>query len=355
MEVKKTPYYYLSGQRTVLMGLAILWVLWFHSEFRIDFFPWKIVNTGFGFLKDTGYGGVDIFLLISGIGIYQSLDKNPTSVYFKNRLRKILPVWWAFMVVDLNLRCFLYGMPIGFHSAFGYATFTGFWLSLPDRGNWYVHAIMLFYLVSPVLYALLNNSRKKKRTLLILLAAAFFISLPFLGQMQMLAFSRTLIFIFGMYLSATKTEGEMTRKKWGLCIACFFAGFLILGLVFHFWKDGLTNYALNWWPFLLIAPAGALMVSWFFGRFQKQLRHLSAGLSFIGKASLEILLTSDLLFFLVKRKKLIIGSEKLTWLIAIAASVVLGLLIHQLIEFCKKKWKCSQTITLGKSREIKHS
>ena len=340
MKTKKTPYYYLSGQRAVLMGLAILWVLWFHTKMDYSGISPGFLRLGISFLENIGYGGVDIFLLVSGIGIYQSLEKNSVSVFFKNRLKKILPVWWPFMVVTICVKIFLLHMSVGIRSVLGSLTFTGFWLGLPNRGNWYVHAIMLFYLVSPVLFSLLKNSKHKRWTLVIMLAVAFGIAVPFMQYTQLMAISRTLIYILGMYLCATRTEGEMTRGKWWLCLAVFLAGLLALGLVFHFWKGGLQAYGFYWWPYLLIAPCGSLMAAWLFTRFQKQLKALSAGLSAIGKASLEILLTSDILYLLLKNRFLGIAPNNLTWLITLVISVILGLLIHELIEFCKKK--CGQ-------------
>lgn len=50
------------------MGLAILWVMFFHSSIKIDNF---ILNV----LKIIGYGGVDIFLMISGLGLYYAYKK----------------------------------------------------------------------------------------------------------------------------------------------------------------------------------------------------------------------------------------------------------------------------------------
>ena len=50
--------------RSELMGIAIIWVAVFHSYLVFEE-PWML-------LKNTGYAGVDIFLLLSGVGMYSS-------------------------------------------------------------------------------------------------------------------------------------------------------------------------------------------------------------------------------------------------------------------------------------------
>ncbi|MGN9060685.1 hypothetical protein ACTM96_14400 [Mediterraneibacter faecis] len=58
----------ISEFRTELMSIAILWVLWFHTQMEFD-------NDLLLLLKNLGYGGVDIFFLVSGLGLYKSLKK----------------------------------------------------------------------------------------------------------------------------------------------------------------------------------------------------------------------------------------------------------------------------------------
>jgi len=62
-------YLRLSRFRSELMGLAILWVMLFHAyEFHFNCLPldaWKA----------TGFAGVDVFILLSAMGLYVSLGK----------------------------------------------------------------------------------------------------------------------------------------------------------------------------------------------------------------------------------------------------------------------------------------
>lgn len=73
----------LSKYRTQLMGLAMLLILIFHTG--IDVKSVNVIRS----IKDIGDVGVDIFLLLSGIGLYFSYSKNNDKKYcvlVKNRL-----------------------------------------------------------------------------------------------------------------------------------------------------------------------------------------------------------------------------------------------------------------------------
>ena len=89
----------LSRQRTVIMGLAILSVIFFH--YTDDCMTYKMYNEGFIkwywiYVKSSG---VDIFLFLSGVGMYHSYSskiKNKQSVFywlFKRYIRIICPLF----------------------------------------------------------------------------------------------------------------------------------------------------------------------------------------------------------------------------------------------------------------------
>ena len=62
-------YQLLSRYRPELMGVAMLWVMLFHAyEFH---FGIPVLDA----VKALGFGGVDVFILLSGMGLYVSLSK----------------------------------------------------------------------------------------------------------------------------------------------------------------------------------------------------------------------------------------------------------------------------------------
>lgn len=66
---RASGYQLLSRYRPELMGAAMLWVMLFHAyEFH---FGVPLLDA----VKALGFGGVDVFILLSGMGIYVSLSK----------------------------------------------------------------------------------------------------------------------------------------------------------------------------------------------------------------------------------------------------------------------------------------
>ena len=94
----------LSKYRSVLMGLTILSIIYFHftedcvnSQYNLHPF---IVN----YKQYIGSCGVDIFLFLSGLGLYYSLKKDRNKrEYFRKRFSRILipyllvavPAWFV--------------------------------------------------------------------------------------------------------------------------------------------------------------------------------------------------------------------------------------------------------------------
>jgi len=78
----------LAKYRQQLMGFAMSWIICYH--FGLGAFHLPLIN----FVGKTGYGGVDLFLFLSGLGIYFSLskDENKRRFYLKRVLR-ILPYY----------------------------------------------------------------------------------------------------------------------------------------------------------------------------------------------------------------------------------------------------------------------
>ena len=65
----KSTYSLLSRYRSELMGIAMLWVMLFHA------YQLNLGNPVWNAAKAAGFGGVDIFLMLSGLGLHHSLAK----------------------------------------------------------------------------------------------------------------------------------------------------------------------------------------------------------------------------------------------------------------------------------------
>lgn len=79
----------LSKYRVELMGFSTIWIILFHGYRNNMIFPGKLNILNFIFSK--GDCGVEIFLLLSGLGLYYSFSKNPDlSCFYKNRIKRVI-------------------------------------------------------------------------------------------------------------------------------------------------------------------------------------------------------------------------------------------------------------------------
>ena len=134
-------YQLLSSYRSELMGIAMLWVMLFHAyEFHF----------GIGLLdsvKELGFGGVDMFILLSGLGMYGSLVRRKDESlrkYFLRRCGRILPTYW--LVVGLYSLWLRAQGRISLGVAAWSMSTLHYWFRIPGSFNWYVPAMMALYL-----------------------------------------------------------------------------------------------------------------------------------------------------------------------------------------------------------------
>ena len=125
------------------MGFAMLCVVFFHSGFDLSMIP------PLHLLKQWGDIGVDIFLLISGLGIYHSLNRNPDiPAYIRGRLCRIVPkhllvcgVWFFFLDVLLYRE--------GIVTFLMDVTSLNFWTK-GKLTTWYLSSLLLMQLLTPM-------------------------------------------------------------------------------------------------------------------------------------------------------------------------------------------------------------
>lgn len=129
------------------MGFAALWVLLYHSIPYNLIFPFNI-----------GYHGIDLFLLVSGLGLYYSQKKNKTNYwsFIKKRLLKIVPLYLIVVVIQdvlsgqpckttiLDCCMVYYFVPFNLYSA--------------CADYWYIPAAIIYYMCFPLLYKIIDKS-----------------------------------------------------------------------------------------------------------------------------------------------------------------------------------------------------
>lgn len=123
----------VTKYRSAIMGFATIMVLLFH-QYTVQ------GNVVLDIFSHIGYWGVDIFLFVSGFGIANSLSKNSKSVFFLNRVKKVMPIC---LVVGL------FGLVIDIlHNDVDLVNLVP---KLFCLNNWYIYTISIYYLFSPII------------------------------------------------------------------------------------------------------------------------------------------------------------------------------------------------------------
>ncbi len=139
----------ISRFRGALMGIAMLIIIMFH----VDLARW---DTFYG-LRRMGNLGVDMFLFLSGIGLWFSWTKRPSYRHFYfRRLIRIYPAW-------LIIACLYFIPRIPVRDAASLVNLLGeilfnwnFW-RFDELDFWYIPAIMMLYLFAPPYMTLIRR------------------------------------------------------------------------------------------------------------------------------------------------------------------------------------------------------
>lgn len=245
-------YKKISEFRTELMGIAILWVLWFHTQMK---FESDLIHL----LKMLGYGGVDIFFLVSGLGIYRSLEKDEDTLsFYKRRILKIFPAYLPVLIVWMILQIVkeMPENPLGFF--IGNVTGLALWARNAPHFNWYIQSLILFYGIAPIIKKILD--RYEKKGLWFSLAVYFVIAPAFLCNNILMAVSRLPIFVIGMYFGKCITAENKTLKQEIALYGIAMVGVCMVALCILKFPLLLSDYGMWWYPFILIIPGLCMLL-----------------------------------------------------------------------------------------------
>jgi peptidoglycan/LPS O-acetylase OafA/YrhL len=312
----------VSRYRGELMGAAMLFVMLFHVYLPRD-------NAFFG-LRRCGNVGVDMFLFLSGVGLWYSWTKTPSlRHFFKNRYIRVYPAWFI-------MAC-LYYIPLfdghSYLTLIGEITFnSSFWLH-DELNFWYVPCTMMLYTFAP---AYMNLIRKHPvyrwlPALMILWCVVVQWVAPVnaaVGHIEIF-WSRVPIFFIGINCGAlVKAKTKVDGASLWLIIITFVSSFgtcVYLEQVLHdefpIFIERMVYIPFTISGILLLCIAFRHAPSWFNGFWRM-----------FGAISLEIYLI-HLHFVMDYVAKYQLGYW-LTSLLTIVISMPLAWLLHKLIEIC---------------------
>lgn len=298
----------LNECRGYLFGVAALLIVLGHSQnFLSSIFPQKIIDL-------IGYGGIGVtmFAFLSAIGLWQSLEQNPSvkEFYFK-RIKKVL-IPYLIIAVPFYL---VYGF---WQSRSILDTITdisliGYWLY--GRGAWYIAWILPVYLVYPF-YKKIALRPVVKTTIALLLIAAVeiccFVFNPSLLVRFQSVIGATIAFVIGDFV-APCVKGDKSKLLLYLVLLIIIAPLYILGI--------LKNDVIYPWFFALcgIGLCGLFAIFYLFLH-----RRVADFLSTIGAASLESYLLN---IYIISAARILLGDRindtvgVITYLVIIAIGV----------------------------------
>lgn len=303
----------ISTYRSELMGWAILWIMMLHFTFN-QIKP-------LGFIAQYGFAGVEIFMLVSGFGLYYSLDKDHHIIpFYKKRILRIFPTYYllgiiaSILLFSDNLLSFL----------FRYTTL-GFWIG-SIYWEWYIPSLVMLYLVSPFLKKLID------RYLYIVGGVALFtlgLAYYLIDKDQILDRShffflyRIPAFIFGM-ICANWVKNGISSKYFFIILALGFPFFAYLFPLHH------QIYRYKYFSLIFMLPCFIIL----FILLSKFIMVKNTVISKIGMASLEIYLIQGIFFSLMKHGTISIPPiwhDTLTIALIITCSL-LGIMTHWVID-----------------------
>ena len=268
----------ISTYRSELMGWSIIWIMMLHFRFENI--------TQIGFIAQYGFTGVDIFLLVSGLGLYYSLDKDSRLLsFYRKRLLRIFPTYYL-LGIFASLLLFQDGILsyLFRYTTLGYWTGGIFW-------EWYVPSIVVLYLAAPFLKMLFDKGLAwliGVLAIVILCVSCYLVATEaFQPKDQHFFFIyRIPAFLFGMLCGYWLKNGIQATKYFYIIMLAGIPLFALL-LPHHHQVYNYKYFALTFiMPFFV----------WCICLVSRWLKHINPLMRLIGNASLEIYLIQCIFF-----------------------------------------------------------
>lgn len=306
----------LSKHRNELLAIGMLWLALFHSHVSFSF---KSINF---VLETCGYGGVDIFMFLSGFGLYYAYKKeNKYLDFIKKRLIKILP----YNIIICIIWKFVYdrGLAATILDALG--------LSILFRANligWYTSLMVILYLLTP-LYMKLFNKAEKECTFSFILLILIICLLKGNGTFTYIWF-RSAVYILGIYFGYLNDNGK--NINWIILIILMIIGWILMYYTYHNFGSDIQHVL----PLILITPGLCLLLAFILDK----ITILNKPLNYISKYTYQFYLIHVTLIDVMYANydKLFISIPGFDWLFnlcGIIIAFVLAVIFVKVIESVK--------------------
>lgn len=328
---QRSVFQNLKDSRSLLMGLAIIGIVFYHAPFIIHN-PW--LEMGHSVLN----WGVDLFLFLSGLGACHSIKSSGGGAYLKKRARRLLPGLYLFLIPWCAVMVCLGAMTI--RQLLGSVTLLGWWLGESIQLNWYFSAVWLFFLLAVPCYHLFTRTKRPLLLWLGLVAVSIAIGILCPFSWLMTAIARLPIFLTGMLFGRLEQTGFAHHNRLRVILFLLMLLGLALVLVTYLGYGYVYGYSLGlwWYPYALVIPGGAVLIADLAAALRKfpLFSRLGRLVRCCGESSAEILMVHIGIY------KIIFVTTRLRnrhWLLVFLACLILGCGYHRIVErlFFKKK------------------
>ncbi len=224
----------ISKYRSELFGFAILSILLVHyakdvqtTKSAVSYIASVFAKYYRGIIRSQG---VDIFIFLSGLGLYYSIqNKNTMYEFYKKRLLRVLIPYL------ITMPAFLFFIDFIVHdqsiSAYiSHLTYGSFWFGNGSSYTWFIALILLLYISFPFIYEMVNTERGHNvvpamrgtkdslRNVILLVAICYLLLISckncnykHYNQLE-LALARIPVFIIGVYYGGKSYQKKKASK-----------------------------------------------------------------------------------------------------------------------------------------------
>ena len=238
-EICNNAFKLILHYRNAIMGIATIWIFVFHVWIPVFNEPAGSISLVFHnieeYIRTVGYCGVDIFLLLSGMGLTYSIKNGTLLSFYSRRIKRVfLPYLATAFVCLLVRRWTLWEF---------FTNFTGvtFYTKYIHIFCWFFPAIFTLYIAFPLYYKFFSKAKSKLIFTGFSIAVWFFLSIILQDYMRADLYeftNRIPVFLIGIYfgeVSQSKKVIAFTKKHY-LCLIVAFISGLFLAYMYNF-KD----------------------------------------------------------------------------------------------------------------------
>lgn len=227
-------------KRDVIYGICAIWIVLFHVYRRISM-PYIPVLTN---ILGLGNMGVDVFMFISGVCLSLSANRsnyNETGwkVYFQKRLSRVLIPYLLIAIPYYTWHSLVeYKGVDKFVKIIKDVTSYSFWTK-GTQTTWFVFAILVFYLLFPIIYNISKNGKPGVQIIMILIMCGFAVLTAYVPGLKnsTICWARLPVFAIGVIIGCNPKRfraGSQNQIKWLVGISVLLL--LVLGTLISFWE-----------------------------------------------------------------------------------------------------------------------